>query len=475
MPRIALDPERTVGRIHPRVFGNFIEHLGRGIYGSIYAPGHAEADAQGYRRDTVAAIRRLAPTVLRYPGGNFVSGYHWRDGIGPAEKRPARRELAWGGMETNHFGTVEFMHLCRMTGAEPYMCVNLGSGTPEEAADWLEFCNGTNGTEPARLRQGEPYGIKLWGLGNEMYGPWQMGQKSAHDYALIARETAKLMRLIDRGVELVACGYERGPDWNITVLHELADKVEHLALHCYMGTDDFAVAMAQPLLLEHMTRANAGLVDLVLRERRLNKRIGIAWDEWNVWYRVQGDGGLEETYNLRDALAIAGCLHAFFRCADVVTLCNLAQLVNVIAPIRTEDGGVWLQTIFHPLQRLAAVAGATALDARVQCETYSATIDNFRFGWKVDVPWLDVAAMLGPDGREVTLSVVNRHHDSAVEAEIAFPGGLPSEVAVWELYGDDPLAANGPDAPARVAPRERTAAFDGRWSFPPASHTVLRW
>ncbi len=289
MAHIAINARHPIGRIQPRLYGSFLEHLGRCIYGGIWEEGSALSDAQGYRRDVREAVREIGVTQLRYPGGNFVSNYHWRDGVGPREDRPVRRELAWGGVETNRFGTHEFIEYCAQVDAEPYMCVNLGTGTPEEAADWLEYCNSRRPTTIARQRavngHSRPFDARLWGLGNEMYGKWQIGQRTARDYALVARETAKAMRFVDPNVELVAVGHEDGPWWNETVLAEAARYIDHIALHLYIGSDDTATALAQPLLLEKLARQHAALADLVLTDLGLDKRIGIAIDEWNVWYR----------------------------------------------------------------------------------------------------------------------------------------------------------------------------------------------
>jgi alpha-N-arabinofuranosidase len=273
-PTITIDPTAAIGQINPNLFGYFVEHLGRCVYGGLYEPGSPHADAEGIRLDVLDAVRELAPATVRYPGGNFVSGYHWRDGIGPRAQRPVRYDHAWKKIETNAFGTHEFIRWVRRLGSTPYFCVNLGNGTPEEAADWLEYCNGTVDTALTRLRAtngaSEPFGIPLWGLGNELYGSWQIGCKSAPAYAEVAVETARRMRDVDPTVQLVACGWENSSAWNATILETLAPTVDYLSLHLYVGRDDYPTALAQSLVLEQLSRWHAGLTRLICREHGLS-------------------------------------------------------------------------------------------------------------------------------------------------------------------------------------------------------------
>ncbi len=505
MAHIAINAHHPSGRIQPRLYGSFLEHLGRCIYGGIWEEGAPLSDAQGYRRDVREAIREIGVTQLRYPGGNFVSNYHWRDGVGPREDRPVRRELAWGGVETNRFGTHEFMEYCAQVGAEPYMCVNLGTGTPEEAADWLEYCNSRRPTTIARQRaingHPRPFDARLWGLGNEMYGKWQIGQRTARDYALVARETAKAMRFVDPNVELVAVGHEDGPWWNETVLAEAARYIDHIALHLYIGSDDTATALAQPLLLEKLARQHAALADLVLTDLGLDKRIGIAIDEWNVWYRsiprAAAEAGAledvdgpedaqalvqaavaEEPYNLRDALAIAGCLNALVRCADIVSLANLAQLVNAIAPIHTTPDGLLRHTIFHPFALYSRLMTGMAIATDVQVEEYEARVGSLNTKpMTVCAPYLDTSAAIDPTTGRITCAVVNRAPDAAIEARVTVVGARGGgEVEAWTLTGDDVETANTFERPDAVHPTRAvldSTALDS-YQFPARSLTLLR-
>ena len=480
MPTITVDPTAVIGTIHPWVFGHFVEHLGRCVYGGIYEPGSPHADAEGFRLDVLDAVRALAPTNIRYPGGNFVSGYHWRDGVGPREQRPLRYDHAWDAVETNAVGTHEFMSYARRLDSTPYFCVNLGNGTPEEAADWLEYCNGTRDTTLTRQRTANgapaPFAIPLWGLGNEMYGDWQIGQKSAASYAEIALEAARRMRAVDPSVKLVACGWENSQSWNATVLEALARHVDYLSLHLYIGHDDYLTALAQPLLIEQLSRWHADLARLVCLEQGLSKTIPIAFDEWNVWFNTQSspDG---EIYSLKDALAVAGCLNALLRCADVVTLANLAQLVNVIAPIYTNAHGLFRQTIYWPLWLYRRLAGWLSLRPAVSCEGYRAHYE-FR-GWQIDedVPYLDVAAALAPDGRTLALGVVNRHPDTPIEAELRLVGLCPAQecAAEW-VDGPSVTARNSFEQPDLVSVTRgawEASASRPAYTFRPHSATML--
>lgn len=363
--RIKIDIDRTIGEINPHLYGNFVEHLGRCVYGGVYDPDSSQADARGFRRDVLDAVKGLNVSITRYPGGNFVSNYHWLDGVGP--ERIPRMELAWARLETNQFGTNEFMAFAREIGTEPYFAVNMGTGTIEEAQRWVEYCNVKEGPYYAELRKQhgypEPHNIIYWSLGNEMNGFWQMGHLNAEDYSKKAREAAKLMRLTSPDIKLIAAGssnYRPGsePDeWNAAILHELRDVVDYLAVHIYVGNpaDNYYDILATPMVLEERTKVVKGMIarEMVQANRGERDPIYIAWDEYNVWYRARtgkfkvGTRALEEHYNLEDALVISGFLNVFIRNADIVKMANMAQLVNVIAPIFTDEKTLFRQTIYY--------------------------------------------------------------------------------------------------------------------------------
>jgi alpha-N-arabinofuranosidase len=383
--RVALHSRFAVGAVDPRIFGGFLEHLGRAVYGGIFDPGGAHADADGCRTDVLEALRRLDMTVMRYPGGNFASGYRWTDGVGRREARPAMLDLAWQSIEPNEFGTDEFLALCAKMGWDAMLTVNLGTGTPEQARDWVEYANSPAGTRWADLRaesgRREPWGVKLWCLGNEMDGPWQLGHVPAAEYALRAQQAARLMKGCDRSIETVVCGsctpdIDSYMEWDRQVMEYIGDGADYISLHRYVGNRDgdtpayLAVSGSVDRQIEEMDAA----CRFVQARRRSARRPYLCFDEWNVWYRERGDDGrrtraphlLEERYNLEDAVVVAGFLASFVRHADVVRIANLAQVVNVIAPIITDGDRMLVQSIFHPFamfsKRRAGVSLRVAVD-----------------------------------------------------------------------------------------------------------------
>lgn len=482
---IKLDLDRRIGPVDRRILSGFAEHLGRCIYGGIYDEGSPLADSEGFRTDVIEAVRALRPPVLRWPGGNFVSGYHWTDGIGPQDRRPRRLELAWHSEESNRFGTHEFLRFCELVGSEPYLCVNMGSGSMDEAQAWVEYCNGSGDTEWVRRRRAngrqQPYAVRYWGLGNEMYGPWQIGALSAEDYVTKAREFAKVMHWTDPQIELVSCGENGLTDWDRIVVEGLADQVRWHSIHIYTGSDDYWTDVLTPHQAERALRRVEALIADTRYRQRITHPIHVAYDEWNVWFRER-EAGLEERYTLADALAVATYLHAFVRHCRVVRMANLAQLVNVIAPIVTSPEGLFLQTIFHPLRLFADHLRPVALAVHVDCATHDYVDVAAAGSWPHRVadlgpfPLLDVTAMRDRDGDGLTLSVINRSPADAVDAEIRFADGFPSRAAQFErVLGPDPQATNSFEQPDRVAVSTETATLgDGvTVRFPACSHTVI--
>jgi alpha-N-arabinofuranosidase len=484
---IKIDPDRQLGRVDRRIFGGFIEHLGRCIYGGIYEEGSPLSDEHGFRRDVLAAARRLRVPVLRWPGGNFVSGYHWQDGVGPLAQRPRRLDLAWHAEESNRFGTDEFIAYCRLLGAEPYICVNMGTGTMDEAQAWVEYCNGTGDTYWANLRRQhghtEPYGVKYWGLGNEMYGSWQIGALSAADYARKAREFAKVMKWTDPSIQLVSCGENGWSEWDRAVLEDLAPFVDYHSIHIYTGSNDYYRNVFMPHQAERALHICQALIDSVRYRKAIDHPIFVAYDEWNVWFRER-DNGLEERYTLADALAVATYLNIFIRHCQTVRIANLAQLVNVIAPIVTNREGLFLQTIYHPLQLYSEHTQEVALDVWVDADTHDLIEQKEAGSWPHRVadlgPFklLDVAATRAANGHELMLAVVNRDatHDIATTVQFA-DTVLTSDIATYEVNGPDPDAINSFANPRAVAVREAHLAATGNrfvYTFPAHSVTVLR-
>jgi alpha-N-arabinofuranosidase len=489
MAQIKIDLDRTLGLVDRRIFGGFVEHLGRCIYGGIYDEGSPLSDEHGFRRDVLDAARALRMPLLRWPGGNFVSGYHWLDGIGPAQKRPRRIELAWRSEESNRFGTDEFMRYCRVLGTKPYICLNLGSGTMDEAQAWLEYCNGTGNTAWVDLRRQnghpEPYGVKYWGLGNEMYGRWQIGALPADEYVRKAVEFAKVLKLTDPSIQLISCGQNGWSDWDRVVIEGLAPYVDYHSIHLYTGSPDYASNVYAPHQAERALRICQALIEQVRFNQRIIHPIHVAYDEWNVWYRARGpESRLEERYDLADALAVATFLNVFVRHCQTVRIANLAQLVNVIAPIVTSPAGMYLQTIYHPLRLYAEHLQAVALDAHVDCATHALPPEPTDAGRPHRIadlgPFklLDVAATRDEARRALTLAVVNRDRANAIATTIRLADGATvAEGTASEINGADPSAINSFEEPNAVAVVERPIAVHGssfECAFPAHSVTVLR-
>jgi alpha-N-arabinofuranosidase len=482
--RVKLDPGRVVGEIDPMIYGNFAEHLGRCIEGGIFDEGSPLADAKGYRKDVMKAAKDLNVTLLRWPGGNFSSNYHWQDGIGPRDERPARLELAWGTIESNRFGTHEFLDYTSMLGTKPYICANLGTGTWGEAQQWVEYCNYPEGTAMTKLREKngrrEPWNVGIWGLGNEMDGPWQMGHRSADDYGKFALEAAKMMKWTDPKIKLIAAGSSNynadWTGWNRTVLQYLNRHADYLSMHLYVGNkeNNYYEFVASNLDLADKTRTAEGIIRSALTSAPKDKKIYIAWDEWNVWYRARGDKErgrniLEEKYNLEDALVIATFLNTFINHAHIVKIANMAQLVNVIAPIFTNKNGLFLQTIYYPLQLFANNSRGTALELLVDAPSY----DTKKFG---SVPYVDVSAVKAADGK-IVLNVVNRHLEQAVDIDFeAEAGKFSGAFEVAEVTGPDIKAENTFGSTKVQTTRKSATANGARLSYrlPPHSYTMLK-
>ena len=388
---IRLDLDHHVGEIDRRIFSGFVEHLGRAIYEGIFDPASPRSNAYGFRLDVAEALRKLAMPYMRYPGGNFVSNYDWRDGVGPRDQRPVRADFAWKSIEPNTFGVDEFVKWCRWMDIEPLMAVNLGTLGPREAAELVEYCNLPGGTfwSDARRQYGsaEPLGVKLWCLGNEMDGSWQAGHCSAEAYAVKAQQSARLMHGIDPAIELVACGstgryMDTYLEWDRIVLETCWEDVDYISAHRYSrnSENDSAWFLAEGVEIDRILSDYAGLLAYVRGVKRSDKQICVSFDEWNVWYKDRMIDGawshaphlLEEIYNLEDALVCAQFLNSFLRHADIVKIACLAQIVNVIAPILTKPDGMLIQSIYYPFLLFAKHACGVSLKPIVDGPTYTA-------------------------------------------------------------------------------------------------------
>jgi len=485
MNYIKIDLDRQLGNVHPHIFGGFTEHLGRCFYGGIYEPGSPLADEQGFRKDVLEALQRLKLSVVRYPGGNFVSGYRWMDGVGPVESRPARLELAWRSVETNRFGTNEFIEFCRKINAEPYFVVNCGDGDMREARDWVEYCNGSQNTALANLRRAHgydaPHNVKYWSIGNEVDGGWQIGYKTPEEYARAYLEFAKVMKWVDPSIKLFASAVSTWKGEFVERIQLLLDQahelIDYLSIHWYVGNpeNDFAGYMTASELIEQRISAIEGLIRAMRLQRKIRQPIAIAVDEWNVWYRTMGataaeQNNLEEKYNLEDALVVAMHFNAFIRHARSVKMANLAQIVNVIAPIFTCSDDLFLQTIFHPFEIYRRACGSTALDVHWTGDTFS--VNEFSA-----LRTLDVSATLDDRTRTLSVFVVNRSETEAMETVITLDGGqFAGTGCAWIVNGPDIKAENSFADPNRVCTTEAavtTRATSVNYTFEPHSVTAL--
>ncbi len=496
--RITLDPEFRISRVDNRIYGSFIEHLGRAVYGGIYQPGHPSADEEGFRGDVLDLVREIGVPIVRYPGGNFVSNFYWEDSVGPVTERPRRLELAWRSTEPNLVGVNEFSNWAKKAGTDVMMAVNLGTRGIEAACNLLEYCNHPSGTKYSDLRIShgvkEPHNIKVWCLGNEMDGPWQTGHKTALEYGRLADETAKAMKQIDPSLELVVCGSSNTgmptyPQWEATVLEEAYDNVDFISLHTYYGNrfHDTGNFLAQSDDMDHFIKTIVSTCDFVKAKKRAKKDIMLSFDEWNVWFHAnESDDNtmknrpwgvaphlLEDHYDFEDALLVGLMLITLLKHSDRVRIACMAQLVNVIAPIMTEENGpAWRQTIFYPYLHASKYGRGVALDTALRSSRH----DTRDF---TDVTDVASAAVWNDEQEELAIFAVNRDLDDDITLETdlrRFPGYHLVEHIVLE--NSDFFAVNSA-AQQTVAPKTvagRDDLEDGllKSRLAPASWNVIR-
>lgn len=433
-----LSKDTILADIDSRIYGSFVEHLGRAVYDGIYEPNHSSANELGFREDVIEVINELNVPLVRYPGGNFVSGYNWEDGIGPVEDRPKRLELAWRSIETNEVGLHEFMKWAELAKTEVNMAVNLGTRGIDAARNLLEYCNYPEGTYYSDLRKQngaeEPFNIKTWCLGNEMDGPWQIAAKTADEYGRLAAETAKAMKLVDDTIELVLCGSSSSKmptfgEWEYTVLEHAYEHVDYLSLHLYWENyeNDTANYLAKSMELDKFIKNVVIICDAVRAKKESDKQINLALDEWNVWYHSKDADSkrepwdiapplLEDIYNFEDALLVGCGMITLLNNADRVKIACLAQLVNVIAPVMTiKDGEVWKQPIFYPFMQASNYGRGKVLKLDVKSDTY----DSSEYK---NVPFIETTAILNEENNEVVIFAVNRSQDQEMTFETILEG-----------------------------------------------------
>ena len=421
-----------VSNVDKRVYGSFIEHLGRAVYEGIYQPGQKTADEQGFRKDVIDLVKELGVPVVRYPGGNFVSGYNWEDGIGPKDKRPEKLELAWQVVESNAFGLNEFADWAKKADTSVMMAVNLGTRGVDDARNIVEYCNVADGGYYSSLRKQHgyqnPHDIKLWCLGNEMDGKWQISHKTAKEYGRLASETGRVMKYVDPSIELVACGsaslyMDTFGTWEDTVLSECYDEADYLSLHQYYGNQDDNTPdfLASTVAMDRFISSVISICDAVKAKKRKTKTINLSFDEWNVWYHsneqdkklekwCKAPHQLEDVYNFEDALLVAGMMITLLRHADRVKIACLAQLVNVIAPIMTSDTGAWKQTIYYPFAMISKYGRGTVLHTVVDAPVYESTHG--------DAPYVDSVCLMDEEQDTLTIFAVNKDLSEDMELSV---------------------------------------------------------
>lgn len=494
--KMIVDKDFIISEIDKRIYGSFIEHLGRAVYGGIYEPGHATADEQGFRQDVLDLVNELQVPIVRYPGGNFVSGYNWQDGVGPKNERKTRLELAWRTLETNQFGMNEFVDWSRKAGTDVMWAINLGTEGVDEARTIVEYANHPGGTYWSDLRKqhgyAEAHGIKTWCLGNEMDGPWQIGHKTAVEYGRIALESAKVMKWVDPTIELVACGSSSKtmptfPEWEATVLDHTYDHVEFLSLHQYYSNEenDTPTFLARSLEMDEFIKTVIATCDYIKAKKRSKKNMYLSFDEWNVWFHSHAADRklepwqiappqLEDIYTHEDALLVGCLLISLLKHSDRVRMACMAQLVNVIAPIMTDDngGGAWRQTIFYPFMHTSVFGRGKALIPLIQSPKYDTKTIT-------DVPYLESIAVYNEEAGEVNIFAVNRDLEASLPVEMDLRSfGDCRLVEHIVLENEDLKATNTIEQPDRVKPHNRgTAVVSGSSisaQLAPASWNVIR-
>ena len=496
--KVYVDTRRIISPIDTNLFGSFLEHLGRAIYEGVYDPASKLSDSNGFRTDVLEEIRKLGVPIVRYPGGNFVSGYNWLDGVGPKAKRPRVLDKAWNSLNSNEFGTDEYLAWCRAANTQPLLAANLGTGTPEQAANLVEYCNVDKGTEWSELRRkngfSEPQRVQHWCLGNEMDGPWQIGHMTAVEYGEKAADAARQMRYVDPKLTLIACG-SSGPgmptylEWDRQVLEQCYEYVDAISLHRYFENTeketggDYSRFLAMNLTFERQIEDVAAICDSVRARKRQQKRLWLSFDEWNVWYRARSGNAvngnrqsaphlLEEIYDLGDALLVGGLLNSLIRKAERVKLACLAQLVNVIAPIMTNANGLFRQTIYYPYSWALQYARGSALELLVESPQY----DVVGVG---AAALTDVAATVNKKDGALAVFILNRDLAKSHEIEIAWQDSSPRFISGVMLTGADLKATNSFESPNRVAPQQAAKptgkASSTTFEVPPGSYTAVQF
>jgi len=482
--RIKIDIERTLSEIDPRIYGVFMEPIqfsGRRLglpdttsfntlYGNLYDPTSPLADKDGFRKDYIDAMKELKITNMRWPGGNFLMGYNWQDGIGPKEHRPARINMAWGGIDNNHVGTDEWMKLNKSMGSENIVCVNLGLGTIMDAAYWVEYCNYKGGTHYSDLRakngHAEPYNVRIWGLGNEADGlPWELGHKNAEGYIEVAREAAKAMKAVDNTIKLVACGsswYSPGTwdDWNRKVLIGLGDRIDYISIHRYWenSPDYYTYMGASAKDFEEKIKITAYEIEAITATKGYKKPIYIAVDEWGAFGR-----------NFMNILAVAQSLNSLVRNAQIVKMANFTAMTSLLS--NEPKKGSYKTPLFHTFKLFSNNCRGSLVDTYVECDTFNT--EKYK-----GIPFLDVTSVYSKESNAVFVNVINRHQDKAIQADLLNTSGTIEGKGQATVVNSDSLKDPFTfDNQTKYIPEVKDVSIDHNkitWSFPPHSFTQIK-
>lgn len=463
------------------IFGHFIEHFHTQVYGGIFDPSSSLSDERGFRQDVIEAMREMRPSVVRWPGGCFVSSYHWRDGVGP--ERRAHYDKAWRVTDPNTFGTHEFVAWCEAVGAAPYICTNAGTGTAEEMSDWLEYCNLPSGGRWATLRAQHgneaPLGVPFWSIGNENYGSWEIGAKTPAEWATLVREAAKMMHRVDESAVLLTAA-RSDLEWTLPLLTSAGAYLDMVSIHGYWDTlsqvnepASYLAAVSKSLGPQSEIERTSSMLTAV----GLQDHVKIAFDEWNLrgWHHPNGTAEAairardknddNSTYTMADALFSASFLNSCLRSGDVVRMANIAPSVNTRGPLFVHPDGVVRRTTFHVMSMYAGLLGPAVFDVYASCRPLEAT----------EVPVLDVLVTGDTDGGSLQVSVVNRDPSRSLACDVRLGGQLiHGSFDAVVLRGVDVDSYNDVSSPDAVAPEKQTATFDaGRTTLAPHSLTVV--
>lgn len=496
--KLVLDRAFALSKVDERIYGSFIEHLGRAVYDGLFQPGHPASDEDGFRKDVIELVRELGVPIIRYPGGNFVSNFYWEDAVGPVEQRPERLELAWRSTESNRVGINEFSKWAKKVNSSVMMAVNLGTRGIDAACNLLEYCNHPSGTRYSDLRiahgDREPYNIKVWCLGNEMDGPWQIGHKTMQEYGRLAEETAKAMKLIDPGIELVSCGSSSismptFPEWEAVTLDHTYDYVDYISLHSYYGnrSGDTLDFLAESDDMDRFIRTVIATCDYIRAKKRSKKQLNLSFDEWNVWFHSNAADNdtttnrpwqhhpqlLEDIYTFEDALMVGLLLITLLKHADRVKMACMAQLVNVIAPIMTDVNGgpAWRQSIFYPFMHASRYGRGTVLSPALHVTRHATSNHD-------EVTDVESVPVFNEEAEELTIFAVNRTLDKPVDFSADVRSFDDYVVVEHIALENDDLQAHNSSSASPVTPIRKSGAVieqgNLKLTLAPASWNVIR-